>query len=198
MRQVGAHSDAAGTKGLLSHRLGRRSPQRLHETLAAAGYAEFMTPVYVARAGGVVYLVAFLAISAALLLAAGLAALLGDWEDQAALWLTLGLAFVSEALVWLIIPRRYEVWPDSLRIVFPAFQWDIRFETIEGVRETSWWEPYAFAGVRFATSPGQALVVLRREPRWFGRPHIVISPQNRRDFIEVMRRALGASRQGLE
>lgn len=92
-------------------------------------------------------------------------------------------------MIWLILPRRYEVWPDHLRIVFPVWRWDIPFDTISAVKPARWWATYGYNGVRFATSPGSAIEVRRRDARLFGRPNIIISPADRDGFIHACERA---------
>jgi hypothetical protein len=96
-----------------------------------------------------------------------------------------GLALLgSLLLIWVILPRRYELWPGKLSIVFTlGWAWNIPYETISTVRPAKLWEAFAFFGVRFATSPGRAIVVMRKAPGMFRRPNIVISPQNRDRFL---------------
>jgi hypothetical protein len=93
-------------------------------------------------------------------------------------------------LIWLILPRRYEVWQDRLRIVFPAWGWDLPYEGIETVRAGRWYEAYGFAGWRFATAPSQTVTVLRHNPNMVTHPNIVISPANREEFLRHLRRAM--------
>jgi hypothetical protein len=73
-------------------------------------------------------------------------------------------------LIWLILPRRYEVWQGRLRLVFPVWSWSIPFKTIHMVREGQWYEAYGFIGIRFATAPSQAVTILRRNAGLFRRP----------------------------
>ena len=103
-----------------------------------------------------------------------------------------GLGILAILLfVWAILPKRYEVWPDHLRIVFPAWGWDIAYESIETVRGGHWYEAYGFMGVRFATSPSQSVTILRRNANLLTRPNVVISPEGREEFLRHLRRAKG-------
>jgi hypothetical protein len=111
-------------------------------------------------------------------------------KGAAALILTMAILVDSVAVVWLILPKRYEIWPDSVRLVFPLWGWDVRFETIESLRPSSWWEAYGFMGVRFATHPAQAIVVLRRNMNILTRPHLVISPADRDIFMRELEKAM--------
>ncbi len=94
-------------------------------------------------------------------------------------------------LLWLVLPRRYEVWPDSLRIVFPLWRWRIDFDSIERVETSKVWQPYGFWGIRFATNPAQAVTIYRKDARMLGRPNLVISPESREDFIEHLYAVMG-------
>ena len=118
---------------------------------------------------------------------------LAVWPEGAgALLFTIATLVVSLAFVWLILPKRYEIWPGRLRLVFPLGGWDVRFDTVDSVRPSTWWEAYAFMGVRFATNPAQAIVVLRRKMNLLTRPHIVISPADRDAFMRELEKAMRA------
>jgi hypothetical protein len=111
-----------------------------------------------------------------------------------------GVAFVFSlwavpaVLVWLIVPRRFEVWGDHLAIVFLVGRWKLAYDSIEAVVAAKWWHPYAFLGVRLALSPGRAVDVMRRGANLVTRPHVVISPRDRQEFLEGCDRALSRYR----
>ena len=155
-----------------------------------------MEPLYVAQPGGLrwfnLVFLALLAIDAVLV-----AALLLLSEVIAAAVSAAGLV-ATYALLWLILPRRYELWPDRLRLAFAAWSWDIPYEGIEAVREGRWYEAYGFMGVRFATAPGQTVVVLRRNSHLFRRPNLVISPEGREKFMRQIQHAISRSSQRRE
>jgi hypothetical protein len=95
------------------------------------------------------------------------------------------------ALIWLLLPRRFEIWRDRLVIVFPVLvRWNLHFDTIESVEAAKWWHPYAFMGVRVASSPGKSVDIMRREPNLLRRPNIVISPDDRDRFIARFNEAI--------
>jgi hypothetical protein len=148
-----------------------------------------MEPLYSTPAGGIrlfdtiVRGLALIEIVVAVLLV-----LFDDAMAGVILFVSTTLALV---LVWLILPRRYEVWRDHLRIVFPAWGWDIPYKGIDTVRDIRWYEAYGFAGWRFATSPGQSVTILRHKANMFTHPNIVISPSNREEFLRQLERAMG-------
>lgn len=103
--------------------------------------------------------------------------------DRVTVWLLVaGCSAVPLALVWLVVPKRFEVWPDCLRLAFPNFGWDLHFISIDSVQRAQWWQSYAFRGLRFATSPSSAVVILRRSPRLVGRPTSSFRPPTETSF----------------
>lgn len=102
----------------------------------------------------------------------------------------------SVLLIHLILPRRLEVWPDRLALVFPVGTWNIRMDTVETVRPAQTYESYAFIGVRFATAPAKAVVVVRKQANLFGRPSIVVSPEEKDHFLMAMNSALDGQSPG--
>ena len=114
------------------------------------------------------------------------------WPNESfgiAITVVSGLATV--VFVWAILPQRYEIWPDRMRIVFPWGRWDLPFDTIDTAQPGKGWEAYAYTGLRFATSPGQSIVVRRRGSNLFTRPHVVISPVDRTVFLRELDKAMG-------
>jgi hypothetical protein len=97
---------------------------------------------------------------------------------------------LTVGLIWLILPRRYEIWPDRLRIVFLLGGWDIALDGIESVHPGRWYQAYGFMGVRFATAPGQTVTIMRRNSNLFTRPNVVISPEDREVFLRELGRAI--------
>ena len=147
-----------------------------------------MEPLYIAQAGGMrrfkAILLGLLAMDAVLVVA-----LLLLVNGVAAA--VTGISLVATVTVLLaILPRRYEVWPDRLRIVFPIRGWDIRYEGIETVRAGRWYEAYGFAGLRFATAPSQTVTVLRHNANLLTHPNLVISPADRDEFLRQLERAM--------
>ena len=111
--------------------------------------------------------------------------------NSAGIWISLIVVGAVFPLLWLILPRRYEVWPDDLRIVFPLWRWRIGFDSIERVETAKVWQPYGFWGIRFATNPAQAVTIYRKDARLLGRPNLVISPENKDAFLEQLFAVMG-------
>jgi hypothetical protein len=151
-----------------------------------------MEPLHVSKSAGVRVIERFLVLAGILLTAGAVIASFAG-ADPAEVWVTVGLLLATLLFVWLILPRGLEVWPDRVRLVLPVYTWDIDLETIAEVREARPWEPYAFMGVRFATSPARA-VVLRRKGAGILRPNLVISPENRGLFLEQVDRLIESAR----
>ena len=149
-----------------------------------------MKPLFVAKAGGIRVAPPVLMALTAVLLAAGIVTL-AVIPESTGIWVSLLAVGAVFPLLWLIVPRRYEVWPDSLRLVFPLWRWRIGFESIERVETAKVWQPYGFWGIRFATNPAQAVTVYRKNARLIGRPNLVISPDNKEAFLENLYAAMG-------
>ena len=146
-----------------------------------------MEPLYSTLPGGMRLLNAIIALllRMAVVIAVGLLAFVSA--------LSAAITFASIAtfaLIWLILPRRYEVWPDHLRLVFPAWGWDLPYEGIETVRAGRWYEAYGFAGVRFAMAPSQTVTILRHNANMLTHPNVVISPADREQFLRQLQRAM--------
>ena len=135
-----------------------------------------------------------LGLTVASLLMLGVAVFVVWPARAAAFWIAVLTGLMAVALIHVLLPRRYEIWPDRLRIVFPFWRWDVAFDSLEYARPSKWWEAYAFMGMRFATDPGQAIVVQRRDPRLFTRPHLVISPADRMTFLSQLDNVMRARR----
>jgi hypothetical protein len=146
-------------------------------------------PTYVVRGSGVRHmsaLIAVMALSETVVVAALLLA-----GVPAGISLLFFVAFLPAGLIWLLLPRRFEVWPDRLVIVFPLrVRWSLPFETIAEVKPAKWWHAYAFMGVRFASNPALSVDIMRVAPSVWKRPNIVVSPDQRAEFIEPVNAAL--------
>jgi hypothetical protein len=123
-----------------------------------------------------------------------------------ALTLVLGLAFLAEdtagALILLavtafdallfhaILPRRYQIFTDRLRIVLGyPFAWTIPFSTIKEARSVSGSKAFFYGGIRLATS-SKAVVEIVRSQGW----NLVISPARRDAFLEHLTQALSETK----
>ena len=113
------------------------------------------------------------------------------WEGAA---ITAVALLLTYAFVWAVLPTRYELSRNHLGIVFPWKTWRVALDSVEWVRAGNWWEAYGYWGMRFATSPGQSLVIRRKHPNLLTRPNLVISPRDRDEFL----RALESLQTGVE
>jgi len=84
-------------------------------------------------------------------------------------------------------PKRYEVLPDSLRIVLGGpFSINIPFSTIAEVRVVQGWRAYSKRALHLAISRTNAVEIIRTEG-W----NLIVSPTDRDVFIESVFRAMG-------
>lgn len=88
-------------------------------------------------------------------------------------------------LYWLIMPRKYEIHEDRLKIVLGAFSYSIELKSISEVKRTESWKVLAYKGIRFVTSAKSAVEIKRKRGK-----SILISPSNPELFIEVLQRTL--------
>ena len=98
--------------------------------------------------------------------------------------LTFGLLFV-------LVPRRYEIWRDRLVLVFLWRRWNVPFETMQGANPARTLNAYGYLkGVRFATAPSRSVEVRRRRGSLWRRPNLIISPEDRDEFLRLLQLAL--------
>jgi hypothetical protein len=148
-----------------------------------------MEPNYVFRAAGLHGLRGILYA----LLAIDVVVILGLLIVGVPTWLSLlfFLTVLPLVVIWLVIPRHFEVWRDRLVIAFPVLvRWNLPFETIASVEIAKWWHAYAFMGVRLASNPARSVDIMRIGHNVFWRPNIVITPEDRDGFIERVNAAL--------
>lgn len=88
-------------------------------------------------------------------------------------------------LYWAILPRKFEIHEDKLKIVLGFMSYSIPLKEIAGVRRAENWKALTYKGLRFATSI-KNLVEIRKKKGL----SIVISPQNPQIFIENLNRAI--------
>jgi len=112
-----------------------------------------------------------------------------DKEDAFAMF---GVAVFYALLFKIIMPQRYQIYSDKVRIVLGGpFAWNIPFSTIKEVRPASGVSAFAYSGVRFATS-SKNVVEIRRSRGC----NVVISPSNKEIFLEQASRAMQAASRG--
>lgn len=114
---------------------------------------------------------------------------LGVWllfEDIVGAIAMFGITLVDALLFRTIIPRRYQIYSDRIRIVLGSpFALNIPFHDIAEARSVSGWKAFAYRGIRFATSTQSVAEIVRR--KGLG---VVISPGDRDAFLERLRQAL--------
>jgi hypothetical protein len=105
-------------------------------------------------------------------------------------FVTAGLLALTFAVIFLVVPRRLEVGPDSLVIVFALWRWRLPFETVVDVRPANTWSAIGYWGVRLSTAPAASIEVRRVESSLLSRPNLIISPEARDEFLRVLEEAL--------
>lgn len=114
--------------------------------------------------------------------------LLADDDVAAAMAMLVVFGLASLAL-WSFLPRAYELSPGRLRVVLGGkLGWDIGLEKIENVRPAAGIRAVMRPGALFATSL-QTPVELRRRKGM----SIILSPEQRAEFIAAVEQALGAA-----
>jgi hypothetical protein len=89
-------------------------------------------------------------------------------------------------LFYFIMPRKYQIYQDKLRIVLgKPFGINIPLSTIKEVKHTSGAKAFVYTGVRFATSSRNALEIVRNKGL-----NYIISPRNGDMFIERLGEAI--------
>jgi hypothetical protein len=89
-------------------------------------------------------------------------------------------------LFYFIMPRKYEIYPDKMRIVLGApFGINIPLPTIKKVKHSSGIKAFIYTGVRFATSTRTVIEIVRNKGL-----NYVISPQNEDIFVEQLNEAI--------
>jgi len=114
------------------------------------------------------------------------------FQDKEDAFEMFGIAVFYALLFKIIMPQRYQIYSDKVRIVLGGpFAWNIPFSTIEEVRPASGVSAFAYSGVRFATSSKNVVEIKRSRGC-----NVVISPANKEVFLEQASRALQAASRG--
>ena len=101
-------------------------------------------------------------------------------------WVLLGTTALDGLLFHWLLPRRFQLYPDRLRVVLGyPFAFSVRLDTIKEARAVSTARTLFNTGLRMATSPGNGVRIRRK-----GGFDLVISPQNRERFLEEVNGAL--------
>ncbi len=95
-------------------------------------------------------------------------------------WVMLGTMVIEGLLFHWLLPRRFQLYSDRLRVVLGyPFAFSVRLDTIKEARAISAARTLFNTGLRMATSPSHGVEIRRR-----GGSDLVISPQNRALFLE--------------
>jgi hypothetical protein len=90
-------------------------------------------------------------------------------------------------LFWLILPHRFEIYADRLRVVLGGpFAFNVRLAEITAVEVLPPARAFVTSGLKFATDAGTALRISRRD-----KLDISLSPRDRDEFIRVLQEAIG-------
>ncbi len=110
----------------------------------------------------------------------------GDYADG---WIMLGVSAFDALLFHAVLPRRYHLFTDKLRIVLGRpFAINIRYSTITDVHAGTTSQAFIYWGIRFATSSDNIIEIVR------GRGlSMVISPENKTVFLEQLRQLLATA-----
>jgi len=106
--------------------------------------------------------------------------------DLLGAWIAFGVTIFDALLFHAILPRRYQIFQDKVRIALGRpFAFNISLSTIREARSASGSKAFAYRGLRFATS-SRSVVEIIRHKGW----NVVISPANRDLFLEQLAQAL--------
>ena len=106
--------------------------------------------------------------------------------DKTGAYIFLGVTVFDALLFYVVLPQRYQIWTDRVRIVLGRpLAVNIPLATIREARSASGSKAFAYWGVRFATSLKNVVEIVRHRG-W----NFVISPSNRKLFLERLAEAL--------
>ena len=106
--------------------------------------------------------------------------------DKTGAYIFLGVTIFDALLFYAILPKRYQIWTDRVRIVLGRpLAVNIPLATIREARSAIGSKAFAYWGVRFATSSKNVVEIVRHRGLNF-----VISPSNRDLFLERLAEAL--------
>jgi hypothetical protein len=106
--------------------------------------------------------------------------------DPVGTWFMLGETTFLALIFYSIMPRKYQVLEDRIRIVLGRpFSVNIRFSNIREIRRASSGDAYVYYGIRLATNSRSVVEIMRK--RGLG---IVISPRDREFFLQQFNQAM--------
>lgn len=106
------------------------------------------------------------------------------FDNLEAAMVVFGVTVIDAFLFWTILPRRFQIYEDRIRIVFGApFSINIPFQNIAEIKQASSSKAFFYWGLRFATSTESLVEIVRRNGL-----NLLISPGNSDTFIEQFSR----------
>ena len=113
----------------------------------------------------------------------------GEGWDAAAVF---GSAAFTGLLFWSVLPRGCQIRSDGLRVVLGwPFALNVPYDTLSEVRPAGTIDALAYPGLRFSTSVRTPVEVKRSRG-----VNIVVSPEDRQQFLEEVNRSLTRYREG--
>ncbi|APV43417.1 PH domain-containing protein [Dehalogenimonas formicexedens] len=101
-------------------------------------------------------------------------------------WIMVGTAVFELLLFYFIIPRKYQILDDRVRILLGSpIKYDIPLSTIKEARPAGGAEAWVYFGLRLATSGKGVIELIRR-----GGMDVVFSPRDRQTFLEQLELAM--------
>jgi len=111
-------------------------------------------------------------------------------SDPAGIYVAIGAAIIMAILYFLIIPTRYCILNNKMRIEFRGpFAFNMPFDTITDVRDARW----STAGINLPTTMSQSSVleIVRK-----GRMSVTITPADKQAFVSNFHKAFQDWKQG--
>ena len=103
----------------------------------------------------------------------------------------LGVILFDALLLWSLLPQSYEIRPEGLRIVLGwPWRFSIPFDTVAEIHAGRGFQALTYGGLRFSPSVKTPVVVRRSRG-----VSVVISPQDRQEFIDAVNEALSRYRE---
>jgi hypothetical protein len=111
------------------------------------------------------------------------------YEDTVAAWIMLGATLFDALLFKAILPQRFQIFEDGLKIVLGGpFAINIPFSDIRKARRASGRKTFIYWGQRFATSSRYVVEIVRKRSM-----DLVISPTGGDIFLEQLKQAMEAA-----
>jgi hypothetical protein len=106
------------------------------------------------------------------------------FDNLEAAMVVFGVTVIDAFLFWTILPRRFQIYEDRIKIVFGApLSINIPFQNIAELKAAPSSKAFFYWGLRFATSMESMVEIVRRNGL-----NLLISPRNGDTFIEQFNR----------